>query len=323
MEDTSLDDEAELITQIPSLKEKYIIKYDKVIVLAVVLMFILFMAVSLVGVIFVSTDQVNENIHLTTEYQITIPVDVLANWKSRQTEMENWMKYFEKNSKYFHLAYSEVNYGTRFQYYIATKGKARCNSNYEIRVRDFVDGYMAGKTTVDIKGNSKFEYFANQYNFKPSPNFASNSSQKLERDEHGCDHKYSRETRIYLEEQRQFYTCLDVVELFPYAYTSLTAPTLMNNVTKEDPRVWFEQEYSGTLDTETMYKAAFTLKYRSLDEALDESAPPYFAEWSIRVFSLEEGFSGIYNEDVKEDVVHAWKKLIDNYGNDCECVLCF
>ena len=330
MEGTNFDVEAELITSTDVLpldmrtEKKSFIKNKKLIgAVPVIIIFMLFMAVCLIGVIMISTFKVEENIYLTTEYQITIPVDVLSGWKSRQTEMNNWMKYFEKNSKYFHLIDAEINSGTRYQYYIDTKGKARCNSNNQIRVRDYVDGYMAGKTTVDIKGNAKFEYFANEYNFKPNPLYASNSSQKLERDEHGCDHKYSRESRITFDEPLQFETCLDVVKLFPYAYESLTAPTLMNKVTIEDPRVWFEQEYKGLLDSGTMYKVAFTLKYRSIDEALNETASPYFAEWSIRIFSEGDGFSGKYNDNVQKDITNAWRKLIDNYGNDCECVLCF
>ena len=313
------DAEAEQMTKEP--REKFFSKNKKLLTIPLIIMLTILMILFLSCVILFSNVKVNENIHLTTEYQIVIPEDVLSKWKSRDTEMRKWMEYFEENSEYFKLSNSEINSGTRYQYYIDTKGKNKC---YEIRVREFVDGFMAGATTVDIKGNSKFEYFANQYNFTPSPTFAANSSQKLERDEHGCDHKYSRETRIYLEERKQFDTCLDVVEMFPYAYDSLKAPTLMNKVTtKGDAKIWFEQEYSGILDSDTMYKVAFTLKYKSVEEAQNESAAPYFAEWSIRIYTVGEGFSGIYNKNVKSDIVHAWQKLIDNYGNDCECTLCF
>ena len=251
----------------------------------------------------------------TTEFQITLENLDGVEWEDRAAMMESWMDYFSHKSKYFDVDESTMTNQTRIQYYINIE---KCNADHEIRVRNVIDGFEEGTQTIDIKGNSHFHSRASKFPFWPADRYQDIASQKCERDEHVCDHKYSRETRITLDYFKTFEYCIDIVEYFPYAFGSVSAPSLVNSeISGGDEDPWFLQSYSGYLDGDTLYKVSFTIKYDDVDGALNHKNP-HSGEWSIRLYSLDDGASSEYNEDVYKDITDAWKSLISRYSTE-EC----
>lgn len=257
-------------------------------------------------------DHSAELIVTTTEFQITLENLGDSEWDDRASMMKTWMQYFEKSSDYFTLEESTMQNQSKNQFYVDIDD---CGSSHLIRVRNIVDGYMENLSTIDIKGNSQSESKAAALPFWPAPKYLGNSTQKCERDEHVCDHKYSRETRVTLDYFKSFEYCVDIVELFPYAFGNLPATSLVIPIAPGKEEAWFEQLYTGYLDGNTRYKVAFTIKYDNIDDAIDNHHPKS-GEWSIRLYSLGDGASSEYNEDVKQDISQAWKALIDKYSTE-------
>ena len=253
----------------------------------------------------------------TTEFQITLKNYIATNeWKDRASMMKNWMKYFEEASDYFTLEESTMENRSRTQFYV---DMYNCGSSHLVRVRNIVDGFKEGSSTIDIKANSRSESEARGLPFWPSPKYLGSSIQKCERDEHYCGHKYSRETRITLDYFKSIEYCVDIVEIFPFAFGNLPATSLFNPITPGREEAWFEQQYTGYLDNNTQYKAAFTIKYDNIDDAINNHNPNS-GEWSIRLYSLDRGASSEFNEDVKKDVTKAWRALIGKYAPE-KCFL--
>jgi len=301
------------------------LRYCKILVPMACICFCLLFFIAVAEAIFIVVEmnddpwvpESDNDVLKTTEFQMKLVS--FKNAETREEGMEKWMRYFAKKSKYFSFDSSvTVKSKTRKQYYLDSKGEKKCGPDYEIRVEEYVGGDINGTSTIDIKDNSQKESTARNMPFWPSSKYINNSKQKCERDEHECSHKYSRETRLYMDEWKEWSTCRDLVEMFPWAYKDLTAKQLDYKVKPGDMKYWFIQEYEGYLDDDTRFKAAFTMKYHSLDEAMNDHAAENATkgEWSIRLYSLDGGLSSEYNKDVYDDVTKAWKSLINHYGND-------
>lgn len=256
----------------------------------------------------------NQDIHITSEYQIKIVFD--DSWINRSSVIDKWMEYFEEQCKYYSSNEVDIEADIRRQYSVDLSGDDSCGFDYYIRVRDYISGPKSGTTTVDIKGNSSDEEEAKDLPFWPSDNFKDNSQQKCEKDFHECSSKYSRETRITFEEETKFNTCLDIVQLYPYAFDGMPVTKLWNPVESSSKDTWYIREYTGTLNETTDFKIAFTLKYHSDNDAVEHSTVPSSGEWSIRLYSLESGASDIYDAEVVTEVEKAWKAMMTNFGND-------
>lgn len=99
--------------------------------------------------------------------------------------------------------------------------------------------------------------------------------------------------------------------------SEIPAISLDNKIAPGDMESWFVQEYSGYMDQDTKYLTSFTLKYDSTEDALFDINPTS-GEWSIRLYSLNDGESQSYNEDVKSDIYNAWRELIQRFTSK-EC----
>ena len=328
LENEDVSQDTELYYSPTSKKSNLISKFNLAIVFGLCLLFIIIIIIG-VGLVLAITipvclsnsnsdieygDHSSELVVTTTEFQITLENLKNKEWKDRASMMTSWMQYFEESSDYFTLEESTMENQSRVQYYVDIDD---CGSSHLIRVRNIVDGYKEGLSTIDIKGNSHSESEARALPFWPSPKYHDNSTQKCERDEHVCDHKYSREARVTLDYFKSIEYCVDIVELFPFAFGNLPATSLVIPIAPGKEEAWFEQQYTGYLDNNTQYKVAFTIKYDTIDDVMNNHHPKS-GEWSIRLYSLDDGASSEYNEDVKQDITKAWRALIDKYSTE-EC----
>mmetsp|Transcript_13431 Transcript_13431/g.16916 ORF Transcript_13431/g.16916 Transcript_13431/m.16916 type:complete len:144 (+) Transcript_13431:734-1165(+) len=77
------------------------------------------------------------------------------------------------------------------------------------------------------------------------------------------------------------------------------------------------------LDNDTKYEITFTLRYHS-GEALAAKDPknniePASGEWSIRLYSVGEGFTDEWNQDVVDDIQTMYYELMGIFGRPGYC----
>jgi len=258
----------------------------------------------------------NGDVLTTSEYQITFPKSSLEG--ERDLLVDEWMQYWKQQSIYYSTATQTSSASIlRYQYYIDMTGRDSCDSSDRIRVRVYdkisSDQRHESGTTVDIKGDVRFQRNGLKKPFWPNSTLP--SQQKLEHDFHECSEKYSRESRVYLSDvTQQFPRCRDISDLFPWA---LQDKYKDNKVKQFDSEYWWVKEYSGWLANDTRFLIAATFRYTTL-EAAKSGEPAATGEWSIRLFSLQDGRSKEYNEDVVADAHNGWQAMIDHFGNG-EC----
>jgi hypothetical protein len=255
----------------------------------------------------------------TTEYQITLDVKP---WDHRQAEFIDWINAINQYSSYLDLSPENVNASVRLEYDLEVKGNDHCYDSAQVRVRDYVYGYYNGGTTVDSKGNNKDETIACSMDLGPSEEYADSCSRKCEHDRHVCptSDKYSQETRIFFPDtQPALATCADVLALFPGIFPSLPADKQSNPVSTPSAMPWWLGSYIGTFDEDTNYEISFTLRYSSVDLAINGTTTPIYGEWSIRVTTEDGGLSTDYNPDIIADMESLYRSLIDQFGSPDEC----
>jgi len=257
----------------------------------------------------------------TTESQIDIYETTL--WTDREAQIEQWIAIANEESVYLNTSYAQVFQTTREQKILSAKG---CNSKVEFRTRVNIDGDGTGDGYIDAKGNDKDIYTACTLPYDPAPMYQTNSSQKCELDIHECpdDDKYSRETRIFFAGYFLSLTmCKHLVELFPDSIDLAPSDDEVELTTRLD-QTWWAKKYIGYLDNDTKYEMTFTLRYHSAEDAMNAKDPrnnvePAAGEWSIRLFSLGDGFTDEWNENVVDDVATMYNKLMVDVGRPGYC----
>ena len=244
----------------------------------------------------------------TQEYQLNIPPTEV--WLDREYQIDLWMAEFERLCTYFSLENANVTTSYRMQYYYSLRGEERCNSDFTIRLRNYYDEGDKDGCTLDLKGNSWSHKFAFEFPFEPNVEYAPISKQKCELDHHSgwFDKTYSKETQLSLTNPIEFRKCSDITAVFPGLIFDEKYET---NVLRPDPpRYWFVREYTGYMNDDTKYKVTFTLQYFSKKRCISGSdIPGKRSEWSIRLYSLDDGNTNTYNERVLSNIEFTWNTL--------------
>uniref|UniRef100_A0A7S4HT13 Uncharacterized protein n=1 Tax=Vannella robusta TaxID=1487602 RepID=A0A7S4HT13_9EUKA len=252
-------------------------------------------------------------IALTEEYQVFLVR--LEDWENREQRIQEIMELFELHCSFFNPLSATVSTNIRYQYVVDLNGPSRCHSRHIIRVREYAVGPLAGTATVSIKWNDPNFQKTLGLPFWPADHYLSNATQKCEKDFHHCYSKYSRETRIRFSEQKQLHTCRDIVEIFPYAFDTLKVGELWNTVPHVSHQYYYIREYSGYMNTRTKYSASVSLRYDSLDDAQSNEVSPIQGEWSVRIYSLDNGASTQYDGEVANQVKTAQKQISTTFGD--------
>jgi len=185
--------------------------------------------------------------------------------------------------------------------------------NVLIRVRNYIDGFRKNTQTVDMKESFRGYPTAKkaaQTRLMVSPHL--NGEEKLERDQHVCNAKYSREGRVLdFEYNRALRTCREINDLFPYV--SMGNPDA-EMVPLSDGWLWWVWQISGgTVPirrpdgtvTDMEFQLTLTLQYsggcdqmaRSLS-ANTKKRPSQKSEFSVRFFATNHGH-GPWDEAVQ------------------------
>lgn len=255
----------------------------------------------------------NKDILVTSEYQISFPQPYA--WHDREDLVTEWMEFWGNNSAYFAESQPRVSTTIRHQYFVDMTGRSSCHSGDRIRVREYEqqdsEGGRTTGTTVDIKGNSNSKSGALALPYWPDP--ALPSQQKMEQDYHGCSLKYSRESRVYLDTSAPHFShCRDISSLFPWA---LKEEYDDHKVKVHKHEYWWVRQYSGYLDQDTRFAIAFTLRYPTREGARRQAVPANRGEWSIRIYSREDGLTDTYNGDVVQDTRDTWRQTAKHFGS--------
>ena len=256
-------------------------------------------------------------IHNTTELQIDIYDKDL--WQDRDTQVDLWMQTISENSDMINLNFATVTTGVREQSLVNVKD---CDSNTEFRVRTYVWGDRVGESYIDAKSNDKNIDNACTYLMDPNPEYLSNSAQKCEYDVHECSHddKYSRETRIFFFNNTFQYpqVCSDINNFYP-GILSLHSSNMNNSVSPKSETKWWAKKYIGYVDNDTKYELTFTLEYSNTNQAIEGNHAPNDGEFSIRVYTVGDGFTDEWNEDALADITNVYTILMETYGRPGNC----
>lgn len=263
-----------------------------------------------------SVDNENESVFVanTVEYKIKIPH--ISTWTNRTSNFTQWMEFFDDQSEYFSLLEADTEFHSIIKYSLNISSPIHCNSDYEIDIEEYLDGESNGLFSVQLKGEENSREKAFYLPFWPSAKYQEKSSQKCQRNEYECYNSYIRESKVTFSQPKEIKTCRDIINIYPHAL-NISGTNLDNIVDTISQQIWYIQEYSGYLGdlNDTKYKAKFELRYPSVDDAIYEHGAPLKGEWTIKVYSLEDGKLAIWNNDVLKDITSAWIHLINNFGD--------
>jgi len=276
-----------------------------------------------VGYIFICDSSNSSNIvfdpHLKNTTEMQINLKDFDSWIDRDAKMEEWMNTMNQQSTYLDTSNAIIFEAIRKQYEIDA---SNCYSDIEYRVREY-SSWKDGdsKVTIDSKVNDKNANIACTAPIAPGPLHFSTSSEKCELDLHECskDDKYSREARIYFtEDTYELPThCIDMIDLYPEQFKGLNEEYLKKSVSTKHTAYWYERKYSGYME-DTKYEIAFTLRYNNLEDARKGDVKPTSGEWSIRIFTVGDGYSDTWNTYVSNDTLNLYKTLKQTFGeNGC------
>lgn len=267
-------------------------------------------------------DPNDEFIRNSAEFQITLENN--SDWINRNYMVLQFTEQCNQLNEYLNISLADGNEAVRIQYKLLTGGSSKCYNNREIRVREYKAGEKSGTSYVDIKSNSHDRSKACDVPFWPAQNYYNQSRQKCERDVHQCDDKYSHETRVFFDDIHTMTTCYDLLLVYPWAFDELPPEEQYHSVEVDDLNPWWTSVFKGQMDGDTNYEIAFTLRYDDLEQAIaGYIEAPKYGEWSIRIYSLDDGASEFWNDDVVEATQSMWLQLSDIFGNrdnfgDCQ-----
>ena len=295
-------------------------------------------------------DVKKEALRNTSEYQITLDMKAVGN--NRTVIISKILSIL---SNFTGLPFDANNGAEAVRnQHVVNDVKSSCVDGPQIRVRDYVTGPKTGGTTVDIKGNSgsnkqgsvDFPYypgpaFPDSPYSEPEGNPAPSSFQKVEKDVHPCDFKYSRETRIFFEYPPAIETCHDLLHMFPWAFPNLPANKQDNKLSTGTIEHWWVLEHSAYLyssegkaqgtqhpgvistgegeedttkgHTGTRCESTVTLKYSSVSDAVSGKNPSY-GEWSLRIYSTDDGL-GDWDSVVVAAVSNMYQQMLTQVGD--------
>ena len=264
-------------------------------------------------------DPNGEFVRNSSEYQITYAN--IDDWIDRDAMVESYLEVCNR-SPLLDISMDDGKFSARIQYKLITSGETRCYNNREIRVRDYISGYNEGTSYVDIKSSSTNLSKACDVPFWPADEYLDDSRQKCETDIHQCKNKFSRETRIFFDEAQELVTCRDLLHLYPWAFDELPEDKQLNEVDVDEDGSWWIASFKGMMD-DTNYEMSFTLKYETSEDAISGDIAPIYGEWSIRIYTEDDGGSDEYNPEVQNAAYDLWINLSETFGNsdsfgDCD-----
>lgn len=280
------------------------------------------------GLLFLSpSPEITTAVRYSTEYQAVIFPD---DWNTSEKRKTMLAAYLSKVNQAMgsEIAINDGATNIRSQFYYTMNGGHRCGSDYDIRVREYLEGPSAGTRYMDMKAGSHIEYFACTNPIWPAEGSpmgllqAGKSTLKCERDVHACDGKYSMSSRVFFEESLaelpMLSTCNDVRLFYPWSLPDTTEEQRFHPVT-ENMKVhfWWVWSYQGTLPSHddgeaTTINIDATLEYDTLEDARSgEMEPGHSSEFSMKIFERTNGYAAAVQSSAQ--AMH--RSILDTYGS--------
>lgn len=206
-----------------------------------------------------------------------------------------------------------------FWYEIQYEGKG-CGSEYsELRSRNYFSGKHNGTSSVSVNRDCNTKKDAATTFMIPSVEHINNFEMKLEQDVHPCYGKFNRKVKIKklpygLDRGDGSLTCESAQNLFPQAF--LDSEQFDQKLEIHSNKTWWNLSQEGTLfGGTTNFKSSFNIAYDTYEDAMSGTAlPNHSSEWSIRIYSFDEGY-GVWDEYVLATMGEFYKFILDNYGS--------
>lgn len=143
---------------------------------------------------------------------------------------------------------------------------------------------------------------------------------------------------MFFQRTPEISTCYDLVYMYPWAFSRVPQSAYNNTLSKSSLSYWWVLESSGYLfyspdsppsplhsgihsspadniyETGTRCESTFTLMYNSEAHALDGDVSPTAAEWSLRIYGLQNGL-GPWENHIRTAVTAMYQVLLEQYGD--------
>ena len=134
-------------------------------------------------------------------------------------------------------------------------------------------------------------------------------------DVHVCVAKLNRKLKLKQVPFGTELNCERCKEFFPNTFYDTEAFEDAPLEVKNDRYFWVFEQNGYLFDESTRFKTSFTLSYDSYESALNgDKKPDHTSEWSIRVYSLNEGY-GLWDEYVLSTMAEFYRFILTNYGS--------
>eukprot|EP01096_Ripella_sp_DP13-Kostka_P017647 TRINITY_DN9109_c0_g1_i1.p1 TRINITY_DN9109_c0_g1~~TRINITY_DN9109_c0_g1_i1.p1 ORF type:complete len:363 (-),score=143.95 TRINITY_DN9109_c0_g1_i1:3-1061(-) len=261
---------------------------------------------------------------ITAEYQIDLDQFL---WSSnRERHVRDFFDYLNGiTNNAFKFSFDSHKVEGYHRYSFNSVPKSFGSKNLIIRRRDFLYGWRAGLTTVDMKfreGESREEM---EYALaRPQDEYLERSIQKIEMDIHACDRRWSRGTRVFFPEGLAPLEKIGDLAVFLKDIRAVTekADSVPLEISGMNVYYWQLSDI-GTLPNGLRWKSTFTFMYKDLEAALsDNTRPSKDGEWSFRLYGAFEGYGPDFVPEHKEFSDKFFEKLALSKWNSDEEIDC-
>lgn len=242
----------------------------------------------------------------TIEFQIDLKPK--TDWENREEMVNYWIQAINQNTTLFQIQRENATEDVYMEYHLIATSDKRCSLSEDIKIR-FRAYVYSQENTIDLKSKEDTWLRACSEPFWPAEEYYANSKQKCEEDFHPCFEKHTRGSSVYFDDPRKsFPYCKDLLDVFPYAFPTITEENAMNRVAASVKTYWWKLNWKIPLDYDMMFEITFTMKYDNVQQAEGSiSSPINEGEWSGRLYSPTDSDM---NEDILSSIENLYYRLV-------------
>jgi len=231
-----------------------------------------------------------------------VPVESFTPGRSRLAWVQQWLEAVNDNTGQWSstapiLEASRESVVRRY----SLSASGACHSDYDFSLDNFIDGYWQGNTIVLATATGDFE--ACDAPLWPGP-MVSNSSSQLCATTQGWSDPFARQTEVRLVDRYPiFYTCFDMVVVFPWAFGEVPLESQHEPVDTSEPSYWWAYQVKAEEYTYTWH-----LLYADEDDARHGFAMPKNGFFSMQL--VANTTTGEIDAELLQGVTDTYEQLM-------------